>query len=105
MKKLVVFLLASIPLKAAAVDTPPMFSAPNIDMPSASLLGDAQRRLPPLVIDTQRLVNSAPTPAMPMSHMPIISPKGDFDPKMVRSPESSVDYELIIITPEIGPLK
>jgi hypothetical protein len=105
MKKLVVALLASIPPTAAAVDTPPMFSAPNIDMPSPSLLGDAQRRLPPLVIDTQRLVNSAPTPAMLMSHMPIISPKGDFDPKMVKSPDSSIDYELIIVSPEVAPLK
>jgi len=105
MKKLVVVLLASVALTAAAVDTPPMFSAPNIDMPSSSLLGDAQRRLPPLVIDTQRMVNSAPTPAMLMSHMPIISPKGDLDPKMAKSPDSSIDYELTIISPEVAPQK
>jgi|HubBroStandDraft_1064217.scaffolds.fasta_scaffold37875_3 hypothetical protein len=105
MKKLVVALLVVIPAAAAAIDMPPMFLAPNMDLPSSSLLGDAQRRLPPLVGDIQRLADSAPAPAMLMSHMPIISPKGEIDPKMVKVPDSSIDCALIIKSPEVAPAK
>jgi hypothetical protein len=104
MKKLIVALLISLPVAAAAIDTPPAFSAPNIEMPSSSLIGDAQQKLPPLVIDFQRQLER-PAPVILTSRMPIIVPVGQFDPKMVKAPDSSVDYDLIVRPPAVVPGK
>lgn len=38
-----------------------------------------------------------------VSNMPIISPTADIDPKMTKSPASSIDYKLKVKSPDVEP--
>jgi hypothetical protein len=105
MKKPIVALLISLPVAAVALDTPPAFSAPKIEMPSSSLIGDAQQKLPPFVSDFLREIEHRSAAVILTSRMPIIVPVGQIDPKMVKGPDLSVDYDLIVKPPAVVPVK
>jgi hypothetical protein len=61
-------------------------------------LNDAQawfRSKSPAVVSSKKFV----------SKMPILSPKGDVDPKMLKTPDASTDYKLIVKAPEVESVK
>jgi hypothetical protein len=98
-------LLAALPIAAVAFETPLPLPDLRIESPSLSLVGDALRRAPDFVSDFQRQ-NRGFVPAMrQVSKMPMVMPAREADPKMVRAPDPSIDYKLIVKVPEVEPAK
>jgi len=94
-----------LPVAAAAFDQPPPFPNARIDSPSMSLVGDALQKAPDFVSDLQRHNQAAEPEAARVSRMPIVSPKGDADPKMIKAPNPSVDYKLTVKSPDVDPAR
>jgi hypothetical protein len=94
-----------LPVAAAAFDQPPSFPNARIDSPSLSLLGDALQRAPDFLSEFQRHNQAAVPEATRVSRMPIVSPKCDADLKMIKAPNSSIDYKLTVKSPDVDPPK
>jgi hypothetical protein len=45
------------------------------------------------------------TRAKPVSAMPIVVPRADLDPKMVKSPDPSIDYKILVVPVAPPPAK
>ena len=104
-------LFVSVPLAADAFDTTLRFPDVKIDLPPSSLIEDALQRIPAIVsdfehqLDFERQFESGAAQKIRFSRMPIISPKTGVDPKMAKEPNSSVEYNLIVKSPEMESAK
>ena len=102
MKAFLAALFSALPVAVLAVDAPLAFPDAKIDAPALTLVENSLHRpLPNFVSDFGR----QQTPTVVVSRMPIINPRSDLDPKMVKAPDPSVDYKLIIKSPDVAPAK
>jgi hypothetical protein len=107
MKKHTVLLFTFLPIIAVAADSSSLnFKNIKIELPSL-LLTDIAKPSPFFAlgaIGAHFPEKSLPAVQMKefVSHMPIISQIGDIDSKMVRVPDSSIDYKLSVKTPEMA---
>jgi hypothetical protein len=99
MKKSIPFLVLALPIAAVAADDPLDFSSAKISGPTLSLAAGALQGVPSLLNDfrPRERVNV-------VSKMPILAPSADLDPKMIKTPDSSIDYALIVKTPDLQPV-
>lgn len=107
MKKPVGVLLVSLSIAANAYAEGSALEFQNtaIDPLPHSLLEDAAQRLPLVSSDFgQASQTSAANPRI-VWHMPIISPSGGIDPKILKLPDSSTDYKLIVNSRDAEPVK
>jgi hypothetical protein len=108
-KVLATLLLGSGALFAA--DTSLTFPERKFELPSLSLAETAKQVLPPAGIWSTRggwFLGPASAAALEeslVSKMRIINPPADIDPKILKAPDSSVDFKLIVKRPQIGPAK
>jgi hypothetical protein len=91
-------LMLVLPVAAVAVDTPLDFSSAKIEAPTLSLAQSANEAVPSLVHDFRPM---AKVNVVVVSKMPILAPSADLDPKMVKTPDSSIDYALIVVAPDV----
>ena len=111
MKKiLATFALLSGTLFAA--DTSLTFPERKIELPSLSLTESARYAPSPLNLWSQAgdWFRHQALPAVVeqkklVSRMPIVVPKADIDPKLLKAPDSSVDFKLIVKSPGVVPAK
>jgi hypothetical protein len=96
MRKFLFVVVASIPTLAFANESPLVFPDMKLEGPILSLAESAQQAVPSLVNNFQPIVRITST-----SRMPIIVPPTDCDPKMIVKPDSTIDYKLIVKTPDI----
>jgi len=94
-----------LPVAATAFDQPSPFPNVRIDSPSLSLVGDALQKAPDFVSDFQRHNQASVPEAARVSRMPIVSPKADADPKMIKVPNPSIDYKLTVKSPDVDPAR
>jgi hypothetical protein len=94
-----------LPVAAAAFDQPPPFPNVRIESPSLSLVGDALQKAPDFVSDFQRHNQAVVPEAARVSRMPIVSPKGEADPKMIKAPDPTIDYKLTVKSPDVDPAR
>ncbi|MCX6955692.1 MAG: hypothetical protein NTV51_26405 [Verrucomicrobia bacterium] len=108
MKKTSLVLLALLPLGAAAAELPALaFPRQKIGLPSLSL-GEVAAGSPLGILKEARawFGSKSPAPEKKLgSNMPIRTPAGDLDPKMVKTPDSTTDYKMIVKAPEVEPAK
>ncbi|HZZ18578.1 MAG TPA: hypothetical protein VFE25_04375 [Opitutaceae bacterium] len=97
MKKLLAIALVALPSVGLAIDSSLSFPDATIDTPPLSLEQSAAQGVPSLVFDFR----PAPTVTR-VSRMPILAPASECDPKMVVKPDSSVDYKLTVVAPEVS---
>ena len=105
MKKHWLVLPAALPFAAVALETLPPFPSVRIESPALSLVGDALQRAPDFVSDFQRQNQGCVPAARHVSRMPVVTPAGEADPKMIKAPDPSVDCKLIVKVPDIEPAK
>ena len=103
--KLIAALFVSLPLAAAAVDTPLAFPEAKIEAPPLSLLENSLQGSPRLPDMFPRAARPAPARTVVDPRMPIVSWAGEIDPGMVKAPDSSVDYKLIVVPVDSVPVK
>ena len=77
----------------------------KIELPCMSLVGGTLERAPGFVSDFQRQHQLREPAPRPVSRMPVIAPPCEADSKMVKEPDRSVDYKLIVKNPDIGTQK
>ena len=105
MNKYIVALFFSLPIAASAFESPLAFSDAKIALPRFSLMGEALQKVPEFVSDFEHQLSSPAEPIATVSSMPIICPKGDLDPKMVKAPDPSIEYKLTVKIPNLTPAK
>jgi hypothetical protein len=107
MRKLLGVLFVSLPLTtiAHAEGSALEFPSATVTPLPHSLLEDAARRLPTVSFDFGDAGRTSAAIPHVVSHMPIISPKGEIDPNILKTPESSTDYKLIVKLPGVEPVK
>jgi hypothetical protein len=107
-------LLGSATTLAADSNLPkfqPPFSFPRWEgvQPDLSLRGANPAAPLPLATDHARALPppDAPVakPAKPLFGMPIIVPPANLDPQMVKTPDPSIDYKIIVIPANPPPAK
>lgn len=98
MKKTITALILLAPLAGFSVDSPLDFSTAKIQGPTVSLTANALQNVPSLVPDFRPIAR-----VVVVSKMPILTPSTEIDPKMVKAPDSSVDYALIVKAPDLQP--
>lgn len=109
MKKLLAtFALCSGALIAA--DTLPTFPERKIELPPLSFTENTKQVRPPSIWSEAGagFRCQAPPPVLEprfVSKMPVIVPEADIDPKILKAPDSSVDFKLIVKSPDIDPVK
>ena len=96
--------LPAIPTRA---DRPlPAFPHLKIEIPTISPTGIVEQDSP-VVLSNLPVHFRDKAPAVQarklVSHMPLLSPRGDIDPKMSRFPNANVDDKLIVHAPELAP--
>jgi hypothetical protein len=106
MKAPSIALLALVPVWAAAVEPPSLaFPEQRIGLPPLKLAQIGRQALPDALSDPGLLVRPPVALAVAskkfVSHMPIIMPKDHVDSKMVKVPDSSIDYKLIVKAPDV----
>jgi hypothetical protein len=106
---LVLFTLSSI-AAAAAADLPSLsFPDVKIELPPLSLAEAGKTRPLSFFSDAGAGfggMSSSVAPAKKLiSKMPIAAPPGVVDPKMVKIPDPSVDYKLIVKAPDVESAK
>jgi len=100
MKKPLFALIATLPLRAFAIDTPPpAFPEAKIEAPPLSLIENSLQGVPSFLNGFRNEVQRPTEGSRLYCAMPIVVPSGDIDPRMVKAPDSSVDYKLIIKNP------
>ena len=110
MKKYLVALLL-LPFAASAADESSLaFTEKKIELPSLSLVPKSPPPLPTFLNDTATWFRSQSVhtlaPKKFVSHMPIVSPKAEVDSKMlIKIPDSSTDYKLTVVAPNVEPAK
>ncbi len=115
MKTLALVPFALLPFVVRAADAPawrlqPSFSFPKWEnmQPSLSLSGEVKSG-PVTVTSPAGSPFHAPTPNVaspkPVSRMPIVKPSSDIDPKMVKAPDATTDFKLIVKPPAVEPAK
>jgi len=109
MKKLPL-LLCAFPLVGAAADLSSLaFPDRKIGLPSFSLRENSREGPLNLLGETGawfRNQSPAIAPAKKfISKMPILHVTSDVDPKMVKTPDPSIDYKLIVKTPNVESAK
>ena len=110
MKKCLVALLL-LPLAAAAAGESSLaFTEKKIELPSLSLVPNLALPLPTFLNDAAvwfRSHGAHPVgPKKFVSHMPIVSPRAEMDSKMlIKIPDSSTAYKLIVVTPNVELVK
>lgn len=102
MKKSPLLLLTVLPLAAADL---PSLRLPDlkIELPPLSLAGSVQPD-PPGALSVAGAWFRSPAVAAAtrlVSHMPVRAPRTDLDPKMVKAPDSSTDYKMIVKAPDV----
>jgi hypothetical protein len=108
MKKLSMVLVTLVPIVAAAANQPSLaFPEQKIGLPPL-LLSEIIKPSPiSLLDDAKAWFHSKSPPVVAakkfISNMPIMSPKGDIDTKMIKRPDSSTDYKLIVKAPDVEP--
>ncbi len=108
MKKASVLLLTLLPIGAAAKDQSSLtFPSQKIGLPPLSLVEVAPPSPLGSVNDAGAWFNTkSPSPEKKLvSNMPVRSPARDVDPKMVKIPNSSTDYKMIVKAPEVESTK
>ena len=107
MKPLAVALFVSLPVAAAAVETPLAFPDLKVVVPPLSLVENSLQGLPSFLNDFKGEGQVALARRNVLSRMPIVPGAGECDPKMVvtRGQDPSVDYKLIVKNPEVEPAK
>jgi hypothetical protein len=94
--------MAFLPLIAAAADAPLAFPDVKLSVPPLSLVGSSQQEPPPLAngikMGDQTMVALQPSDPW----MPIKAGSSECDPKMVKAPNPSIDYRLIIKNPDLS---
>lgn len=100
MKPLRPTLLILLPSVAAAWPVPAL---PEVRLESTpfTLVGNALAGLPKVMDGFGVPPPPAGSRTRMVSRMPILDPKADCDPKMVHATDSSVDYKLTVVDPEI----
>jgi hypothetical protein len=101
MKTLPAVLFLSLPIAAAAVETPLAFPDVKLTAPPLSLVGNSLQGLPSFLNDFKGEGPNALARQIVVLRMPIIPGSRECDPKMIKEPDPSIDYKLIIKTPEI----
>lgn len=110
MKICTISLLALLPIVAAAADQPTLtFPDQKIGAPPLSL-AEIGKRGPLGVVNDARVWFRRQSPsAIParkfVSNMPLITPKDGIDPKLLKIPDFSIDYKLIVKDPDIEQAK
>jgi hypothetical protein len=107
---LFVCLVAFRSLSLAGEISPPSFPALRIQAPSLSLIESARQGMLPLFGEAAlRAFDRVPRVARPparVSHMPVILPSGNLhDPMVVKMPNGSIDYRLLVKTPGVKSVK
>lgn len=108
MKKASLLLLTLLPIGAVAADQPALaFPQQKIGLPSLSLAEVAASSPLGFMKEAGAWIGSkGPSPEKKLvSNMPIHAPAGDLDPKMVKMPDSSTDYKMIVKAPEVESAK
>jgi hypothetical protein len=106
MKTLFLALLAVWPALAVAAEPPSLaFPEQKIGLPPLSL-AQSGRQLPPAGLWhpdalTRFSFRAAAKPPKRVSNMPIVVPRENADAKMVKAPDTSTDYKLIVKTPDV----
>jgi len=107
-KKASLVLLTLLPIGAVAADQPSLaFPPQKIGLPSLSL-GEVAAGSPLGFMKEAAawFGSKGPAPEKKLvSNMPIRTPAGDIDPKMVKTPDSSTDYKMIVKVPEVESAK
>jgi hypothetical protein len=106
MKKAAVALFVSLPIAATAVEAPLAFTDAKISGPQFSIVDHSLQKAP---IFFNEFGSEGPLPtygrAIVVSRMPVIAPKTNIDPKMVKAPNSSIDYKLSVVSPDVEQAK
>jgi hypothetical protein len=105
MKRYIVALFVSLPIAVSAYESPLVFPDAKIELPPLSLVGDALQKVPRFVYDFEHQLRPPAEVTTFVSRMPIICPKGDLDPKMVKVPDASIEYKLTVKIPDVSPAK
>ena len=106
MKAPSIALLALVPVLAAAVEPPSLaFPEQKIGLPPLSL-AQSGSQLPPAGLWQPDLLTrfsfrAVAKPPKRVSNMPVIVPRENADAKMVKAPDASTDYKLIVKTPDV----
>jgi hypothetical protein len=106
MKKRSVLLFALLPIVAAAANSPSLaFPDQKIGLPPLSL-GEIAASAPRGEMGNLRAwfrskAPSAVSAKKYASNMPILVPRADIDPAMVKAPDSTTDYKLIVKAPNV----
>ena len=100
-------LIASLALSAGAYAGGPALEFPSAELAPLprSLMEDAARRMPEAPFEFAGAGRAAAGAPRSVSHMPIVSPKGDIDPGILKQPEASTDFKLVVKPPEVDPAR
>jgi len=83
----------------------PSLAFPEINITLAPLyLAAAARQARPDLwthAEAPRILITSPAPKSSVSKMPIISPKADIDLKIIKAPDLSADYKMIVKVPDV----
>ena len=101
MKTLTAALSLALPIAVAAVETPLAFPDVKLTAPPLSLVENSLQRLPSFLNDFKGEGQVVLARQIFVSRMPIIPGALECDPKMIKTPDPSIDYKLIIKNPEI----
>jgi hypothetical protein len=105
MNKLLAALLASLPVVSAAGGPPQAFADVKIDAPPFSLVANSLLGAPGFISDFGRQSKATRQRVEVVSRMPIVPPKSELDLGMVRTPDPSTDYKLLVKSPDMEPAK
>jgi hypothetical protein len=100
MKRAILALFILLPITAIAVEKPLAFTDVKIECPQLSIVDNSLNKAP---VFFNELGREGPVSAsgrvIVVSRMPVLAPKSNFDSKMVKAPDLSIDYKLIISAP------
>jgi|CZKI01.1.fsa_nt_gi hypothetical protein len=105
MKRLTAVILISLPLTAAAIEAPLTFPKVGLDVPPLPLIENSLQGLPGIISNLHPDRQTVPDRMVVISRMPIVLLGRECDPKIIKTPDLSIDYKLIVKNPEIEPSK
>jgi hypothetical protein len=92
-----------------AVSNCPSLAFPEINITLAPLcLAAAVKQARPnfwTQVEAPRILITSPSPKSFVSKMPIISPQAGTDLKMIKAPDLSIDYKMIVKIPDLETAK
>ncbi len=105
MKTSLAALFALLPVAAGAVEAPLSFPDAQIEAPPLSLVENSLQAVPSPFRDFRAANRPAADRVVVDPGMPIVAPKDCIDQKMVKAPDPSVDYKLIVKSPDADPVR